>query len=264
MNIPRCFLCSLVAVQVFFVTGCRKSSEPTTATTPQSSPATTPESKERHHRSFMGGVSPLIVSMSPDTIQFHNGHVPVTRFSLTYEIDHPEKVTKAYISVYATGVGEVQRHDVDVQARAQIEFLLDASDFDLGPTVRFRVHCLYGDTDWYVMGSDPTNYFQSTSTREIGGVNPPYIAKHMPGLSGGVPITIASGLIMKTCTAEAQVDSSRVTLQNIAASEKRISALLPFEALEGRPVTLRHLEVKLVVSGPGMPAEDVYNLNFVE
>ncbi len=213
---------------------------------------------------FTGGVSPLIVSMSPDTIQFHDGHVPVTRFSLTYEIDHPEKATKAYISVYATGVGEVQRHDVDVQPRGQIEFLLDASDFDLGPTVRFRVHCPYGDTDWYIMGSDPTTYFQSTSTHEIGGVNPPYIAAHGHALGGGIPITIASAMIMKTCTAEAQVDSSGVDLQNVVASDKRINATLPFEALQGRPVTLRHIEVKLVVNGPGMPAADVYNVNFVE
>jgi len=259
---------TLLAVPMLFMNGCRKNSETNAAATQQAvtaagGPAPT-ASKERHHRMFTGGVSPLIVSMSPDTIQFHNGHVPVTRFSLTYEIDHPEKVTKAYISIYATGVGEVQRFDVDVQQRAQIEFMLDATNFDLGPTVRFRVHCPYGDMDWYIMGSDPTTYFQSTSTREIGGVNPTYIAARGLGLAGGIPITIASGQIMKTCTPEAQVDFSGVDLQNIVAGDKRINAVLPFDALQGRPVTLRHIEVKLVVNGPGMPAADVYNVNFVE
>lgn len=212
---------------------------------------------------FLGGVSPLIVSMSPDTIQFHNGHLPVTHYSLTYEIDHPEKVTKAYISIYAPGIGEVQQFDVDVQPRGQIEFTLNATDFDFGPTVRFRVHCPYGDTGWFIMGSDPMNPLQIASSREIGNVNPAYIAAR-PGLAGGVPITIASGLIMKTCTPEAQVDSSPVDLQNVVAGDKRITALFPLEALDGRPVSLRHLEVKLVVNGPGIPAADVYNLNFEE
>jgi hypothetical protein len=256
-------LFALAAAQILFLGACRKSSEPTPAATPQSSTAT-PGSKERHHGMFIGGVSPLIVSMSPDTVQFHNGHIPVTRFSLTYEIDHPEKTKKAYISVYADGVGEVQQFDVDVQPRGQIEFFLDASNFDFGPTVRFRVHCPYGDSDWYTMGSAPVTSLQSNSTREIAGVNPPYIVRRPPGIAGGVPITIASAMITTTCTPEAQVDSSSVELQNIVASDKRITALLPFDALEGRPVTLRHLQVKLVVNGPGMPAADIYNLNFVE
>lgn len=204
--------------------------------------------------------------MSPDTIRVYDGHPSVARYSLTYEIDNADKATKAYISIYATGVGEVQRFDIDVQPRGQIEFLLDASNFDLGPTVRFRVHCPYGDTDWYNMGSDPMPYSQTMSSREITGVYPPSIATHGLAPTGGIPITISSGLIMKTCTAEAQVDSSSVDLQNIVATDRRINALLPFDALQGRPVTLRHLEVKLVVSGSGarMAAEDIYNLNFVE
>jgi hypothetical protein len=114
------------------------------------------------------------------------------------------------------------------------------------------------------MGSAPVTSLQSNSTREIAGVNPPYTVRRPPGIAGGVPITIASAMITTTCTPEAQVDSSSVDLQNIVASDKRITALLPFDALEGRPVTLRHLQVKLVVNGPGMPAADIYNLNFVE
>lgn len=212
----------------------------------------------------MGGVSPLIVSMSPETIPFHDGHLPVTRYSLTYEIDHPEKVTKAYISIYAPGIGEVQQFDVDVQSRAQIEFMLDASNFDLGPTVRFRVHCPYGDTDWFIMGSDPMNPLQIGTSREIGNVSPSYIAPHGYAPGAGMTILIASGLIMKTCTAEAQVESSNVELQNIVAGDKRLNAVLPLDALQGRPVTMRHLEVKLVVNGPGMPAADIYNLKFEE
>jgi hypothetical protein len=257
------FFLALAAAQILFLSGCRKSSDTAATPTPESSSAAAPAPAERHHRMFLGGVSPLIVSMSPETVQFHDGHIPVTHYSLTYEIDHPEKVTKAYISIYAPGVGQVQQFDVDVQARAQIEFTLNASDFDLGPTVRFRVHCPYGDTDWFIMGSDPMNPLQIASSRQIGNVNPGYIAAR-PGVGYAVPITIASGLIMKTCTPEAQVDSSNVELQNIVAGDKRISAVLPSDALQGRPVTTRHLEVKFVVNGQGMPAADVYNLNFEE
>ena len=74
------------------------------------------------------------------------------RYSLTYEINNSEKASKAYISVYVPGVGEVQRFDVDVLPKATIEFLLDASKVDLGPTVRFRAHCPGNDTNWFVMG----------------------------------------------------------------------------------------------------------------
>jgi len=265
MNWQRQLVCTLVTAQILFFAGCRKSAESSPAPAPQASlEATAPAAKERHHRYFPSGISPLIVSMSPDTIPFHDGHVPVTRYSLTYEIDHPEKASKAYISVNAPGVGEVQRFDVDVQARNQIEFLLDASDFDLGPTVRFRVHCPYGDTDWYTMGSDPTNYMHSQSTRQISGVNPASTPAHNGAYAGGMPIMIGSGLIMKSCTAEAQVDSSSVDLQNVVAVDKRISAFLPYDALGGRPVTVRHLEVHLVVQGTGMAVADIYNLNYQE
>jgi hypothetical protein len=60
------------------------------------------------------------------------------------------------------------------------------------------------------------------------------------------------------------VDGVSVELQNVVASDQRINALLPYDRLQGRPVTVRHLEVNLVVNGPGMPAEDTYNLNYVE
>jgi hypothetical protein len=259
----RLLFCGLAGAQLFLLNACRKSSEPTTTAAPQPTPAA-PAANERHHRMFTGGVSPLIVSMSPETIVVHDGHAPVTRYSLTYEINNSEKATKAYISVYARGVGEVQRFDVDVKPRGQIEFLLDASDIDLGPTVRFRAHCPYGDTDWFVMGSDPIDFQQRMSSREIGNVNPVYWEMRTRALAGGIPITIWGSQFTAACTPEAQVDFSSVDLQNVRVISKQIMGMLPFDALQGRPITVRHLEVNLVVSGPGMPAEDVYNLNYVD
>lgn len=201
--------------------------------------------------------------MSPDTIRVHDGHASVARYQLSYEIKNPEKANKAFISIYAPGVGEVQKFDVDVQPSAQIEFLLDASNYDLGPTVRFRVRCRYGDTEWYVMGSDPPDAWQSQSSRKITGLYPGGIPARGQ-MGGGVPITISGPQFNRNCTPEAQVDFSTVDLQNVVAVDRRITAVLPSESLQGRPVTTRHLEVKLVVNGPGMAVEDIYNLNFVE
>jgi hypothetical protein len=215
---------------------------------------------------FMGGISPLIVSMSPETIPFRDGHVPAVRYSLTYEIDHPEKVTKAYISIYARGVGEVQRFEVDVQPRGQIEFLLDASSFDMGPTVRFRAHCAFGTTDWFTMGGESQVFPQPPSSQEIGNVTPAFVepATGLQHDGAGVPIRIWSAQLTRECTPEAQVDGTTVELHNVVALERQIQALLSYSDLQGRPVVLRHFEVQLVVNGPGMPAADVYNLNFVE
>ena len=211
----------------------------------------------------MSGVSPLIVSMSPETIAVHEGHAPMSRYSLTYEIDHSEKVTKAYISIYARGIGEVQRFDVDVQPRGSIEFLLDASNVDLGATVRFRAHCPGNDTDWFVMGCDPPDP-QNMSSRQIGDVSPNYVQVGRTPRAGGLPVEIWGSQITSACTAEAQVDGASVELQNAVAGDKKIRGLLSYSDLQGRPVVQRRLEVNLVVQGPGMPAEDTYYLKFVD
>ncbi len=233
---------------------------------------------------FGSGVSPLIVSMSPETITVRDGHAPIARYSLTYEITNSERVTKAYISIRADGVGEVQRFDVDVQPRATIEFLLDASNIDLGPTVRFRAHCPYGVTDWFVMGGDALEYPQNMTSREIGSVSPNYVQAGGVPREGGLPVEIWGSQITRECTAEAQVCGSAVELTNVVASDEKIRGLLSYSELQGRPVVLRHLEVSLVAYTPDHrepstqitprgvyttassagTAADVYNLNFVE
>jgi hypothetical protein len=202
--------------------------------------------------------------MSPDTIPVHNGHAPMVRYSLTYEINNTEKATKAQISVYAPGVGELQKFDVDVQPRAQIEFLLDPSAVDLGPTVRFRAHCPGGDTDWYTMGSQPEEVSQHVSGSQIGNVSPSYIQAASGTSDGGVPVTIWGPQIKPGCTPEAQVDGTTVELKNVAVVSKQITGLLLYGDLQGRPVTTRGLEVNLVVYGSGMPAEDTFTLKYAE
>jgi len=257
----------LVAGAILLASACRKSGENSGAATQGANTPTTiapAAPQQRHHGMFMSGVSPLIVSMSPETITVHEGHAPMSRYALTYEIDHSEKVTKAYISIYVRGIGEVQRFAVDVQPRGSIEFLLDASNVDLGATVRFRAHCPGNDTDWFVMGSDPSEYPQNLSSRQIGDVSPNYVQVGRTPRAGGLPVEIWGSQITSACTAEAQVDGASVELQNAVAGDKKIRGLLSYSDLQGRPVVQRRLEVNLVVQGPGMPAEDTYYLKFVD
>jgi hypothetical protein len=270
VKMGRRLLVGLLTLGMSLAIGCGKGSQSGNGDAPRSSGSSTPsaaqsptDQKLRHHRIFTGGVSPLIVSMAPDTIRVHDGHASLARYSLSYEINNSEKATKAMITINAPGLGQIQQIDVDVQPSRQIEFLLDASEMDLGPTVRLRAHCPFGDTDWFVMGSLPQDYPQRMSSQQIGSVNPDYVPRPSPH-GGLLPITIWGGQITANCKPEAQVDFSAVELQNVVATDKRINAGLPYQALEGRPVAVRHLEVNLVVYGPGMPAADVYNLNFVE
>jgi hypothetical protein len=286
MNFRRRLLCGLVAAAVCFVSGCRKTGENSAAAQPAVNAVSAPVAAgppERHHHMFMSGVSPLIVSMSPETITVRDGHAPMTRYSLTYEITNSEKVKKAYISVRAVGVGEVQRFEVDVQPRATIEFLLDASRIDLGPTVRFRANCPNGVTDWFIMGSNSLESQPNLSSRQIGNVSPSYVEMGR-GQAGGLPIEIWGSQITRECTPEAQVDGTAAELANVVAGDKKISGLLSYSDLQGRPVVARHLEVNLVVYSLGYKeptrqvtpmgvyiiassegtAEDTFNLNFVE
>jgi len=206
----------------------------------------------------------LIVSLSPETIPFHDGHAPLGRYSLTYEIDGAEIAKKAYISIDARGVGVLQQFDVDLQPRGKIEFFLDASNIDLGPTVRFRAHCPGNDTDWFLMGSDPLPYPEMTTSSQIGSVLPAYVETSQRPLGGNFPVTIKGAKITKDCTAEAQIDGNTVELKNAVASYQQISGQLAYSDLQGRPISTRHMDVNLVVNGPGTPAEDTYILNFVE
>lgn len=264
LNCKRGACCILFVAGLIFLSGCRKSDESSTTASPApaAAPAPAAPAKPERVQHYYGGLAPFIVSMSPETILVHDGHAPMQRFSLTYEIKEPEKATRAYVSVYVQGVGEVQNFDVDIKPQSQIEFLLDASQADLGPAVRFRIHCASSDSDWYTMGSDPASVPRQSPVRRITSVYPSYIGRGGQG-EGGIPIEIR-GEITRECTPQAQVDGSTVELQNVVVKDREIRGQLLYSDLQGRPVSPRHFEVKLVVEGSGMRLADSYNLNFSE
>jgi hypothetical protein len=264
------WLFASLLLTVSLLAACRKSSDSgATAAAPTQNPAVQVNSasvpapsKERHHALFSRGASPLIVSMSPETITVHEGHAPMQRFSLSYEINDADKASHAYISVYANGVGEVQKFDVDVQPKNQIEFLLDPSQFDFGPTVRVRAHCESGYTEWYTMGSKPPTSFTHSSVRQISSVSPNGVPARSSGDSG-VPLDIR-GVITRDCTPEVQVDGSTQSLENVVVTDSEIRGVLPYSTLQGRPILMRNLQVQLVVEGTGFRNADIYYLDFSE
>jgi hypothetical protein len=132
-------------IAILFAPACRKSSAPSQPSA-ESQPASDASPKQRPHHFFGDGVGPYIASISPETIVVHDGHAPMQKFTLTYEIGNSDKATKAEIQVNVPGIGQVHRSEVPIQPSGQVEFLLDASSFDLGPTVRVRAHCPSGDT----------------------------------------------------------------------------------------------------------------------
>ena len=163
----------------------------------------------------------------------------------------------------------MQRFDVEaqpsgVQSRGEIEFLLDASSRDLGPTVRFRVSCPAGDTDWYPMGILPAGASSQISTPQIGNVTPGYIAAGSSRPAGtGVPVTIWGAHLTRACKPEATVDGTSIELKNVLILNNEIRALLLYSDLQGRPVSARYLSVNLeVTSTTGYICADSFRLNF--
>lgn len=213
---------------------------------------------------FMNGISPLIVSISPETVNIYQGHAIPQRFLVTYEIDNAEKVTKAAISVRAEGLGTLQRFDVAVEPRAQVDFFLSASSFDLGPTVRFRVHCPAGDSDWHTMGILGAPLSPEISAPQIGNVIPRYIATRDSRPAGdGVPVIISGVHFTQGCTPQAKVDETPIELKTLLILDSQIRTFLLYRDLQGRPVSRRYLSVILeVTSTSGGVNADTFPLNF--
>ncbi len=253
---------TMICAALLFTSGCRKSGAPSQPSVETQGTAPVGESaKQRPHRFFDNGVAPYIASISPDTIVVHEGHAPMQKFTLTYEINNSDKATKAEIQVNVPGVGQVQRSDIAVQPSGQIEFLLDASSFDLGPTVRLRAHCTSSDTDWLTLGDDPPDASQRMGPG-VPTVSPLYVDRH--GQAGAVQVSIWSPQITKDCTVEAKVDGQSVELKNVSAIDKQVRGQLSYSDLQGRAVAEHHFEVELVVYGSGMPRADSIQLKFAE
>jgi len=216
---------------------------------------------------FMSGMSLRIVSVSPETVNIYQGHALPQRFLVTYEIDGADKDTKAEISVRSDGVGELQRFEVAVEPHAQVDFLLNASSFDLGPTVRFRVRCPAGDTDWQAMGTEGTPISSQISTPQIGNVHPQYIAtpgSRLRPAGVGLPVNIVGAHFTQECKPEAMVDDTPVELQTLLILDSEIRTFFLYRHLQGRPVSRHYLLVNLIVSSTKERGAygDTFYLNF--
>jgi hypothetical protein len=213
---------------------------------------------------------PRIVSITPQLLEVRNGQATPTRYTVAYEIINPELVTESYIIIYSPGAGEVQRFNVPVQAEGNVEFLLDHTSVDFGPTVRLRVHCPAGDTSWYIFGTAYRTYPDGMPKGVITSVYPRYVsrfdpngAEYMPGSAVELPIG-AGNMITDGCTTEAQVEGRAVELKNTRVMNGQIKTLLLHSDFEQRPIASRYLEVKMIVSGPRGSLEVIKHLDFSE
>ena len=258
-------LASLLIV-VALCASCRKAQSTSPKQTEAQSASSTPGVR---HRLFGSGVSPAIVRVEPDTVPIHDGHIAAQNYAVEYDILGIDKVQRGEIVVYAPGVGRVQAFDISPSAHGTVEFILDNPEFDLGPTVRLRVRCPAGTTDWYTLGTLPMEFNERMqNVFRVANVSPPYIERYkgegVPPAGVGVDVTLWGPQLGRACTPEAEVAGSSVEPHNVYAVDKQVHLLLLRSDLQNRPVSARYLEIQLRLYGPGVAVEDIARLNLRE
>jgi hypothetical protein len=257
----------LCIVALFTLTACH-SSTPAANKSADAQPAL-PSGPVYRHRPYASGVSPAIVSLTPDTVAVRSGHAYFARYTLEYDILGIDKVKGGHILVYAPGVGQIQSIDIQVQQHGTVEFILDPESLDFGPTLRVRAHCPAGTTEWRTLGEPTTQYDpHAADTLAITNLTPEFVARDytQQAAAAAVELTFWGKQISKDCTAEAELDGTTIQLQNPRAMDKQIKALLLRSDLQGRPIASRYFTVSLVLDlNPNqMRVADQANLPFRE
>ena len=191
---------------------------------------------------------------------------------MEYEIEGAALVTQAELTVYAPGIGAVQKMAVSAQDRATVTFDLDSST-DFGPTIAFRARCPGGDTEPYVLGTERTSAADSAGAGlRITSVMPNQINLDRALIAGngelpdgaGIPVTIFGRELTPECKPSATVDGREVELMNVMAQQRQIRSLLLYRDFGGRYVSSRYLEVKLSVRGERFARVNIEHIRFVE
>jgi len=203
-----------------------------------------------------GQILPVIVSVSPETVDVADGQLGGAVFDVTYRVENLDKVEnpKMKLELYASDIGTLASIDVPATSEGAERLVLDSRGHNMGPPIRFRANCPAGTTPWYTLGQDPLPYEQRMSDAlQIANVGPgmiPYPRTEMADQPGAaVKISIFGKRLTPDCTIEAQVNRSPVELKNVYYYDKRFQGLLLRSDFGGSVVTSRYLELKLSLRG---------------
>jgi hypothetical protein len=220
-----------------------------------------------------GEVRPRIISISPDTMSVHDGVGTPGSYSLEYVINEIEKVESGMLQITAPGIGVLAKIPFTPSAEGSITFDIDPSRVDLGPTVAFRARCPEGETEWYTLGARLSDEERSLSGPRITGVSPDRISLtptlmrnegEIPA-GAGVPVTIRGNQLTSDCSLDATVNGGSIELNNLLPDRNGFRGLLLYRDISNREVSARHLEVHLVVDGPGFGSRGpIGYIRFVE
>jgi hypothetical protein len=207
-----------------------------------------------------GEVRPRIISISPDTMSVYDGAGTPGSYSLDYVINEIEKVESGMLQINAPGVGVLAKIPFTPFAEGSVTFDIDPSHMDFGPTVAFRARCPEGETDWYTLGTRLPDEERSLPGPRITSVAPDRISLtralmrnegEIPS-GAGVSVTIFGNQLTSDCSLDATVNGRSIELNNLLPQRNGFRGLLLYRDISNREVSARHLEVHLVVEGPGI------------
>ena len=212
---------------------------------------------------------PNVLSVSPDTITVVDGQLEHEHFDTSYSIDNPSLLKKLELEVYVPGFGIVQRMNVtDTPADDRehtIGLWLEARQFDLGPTVKFRVRCPSGDTDWMSLGHDRAARVQpGGQLPQLTAIAPPHTNRPSGQPGEAVLVTLFGRGFDKDCTPEGTVNGSSLEIAGSYVQEGAVHASIEYSSLGYRVVGERYLEIKLVAYSTGIPVETLAHVTFAE
>ena len=190
--------------------GCRKS--PATApSTPTAFEASSPAAaNERHHGLFTGGVSRLIVSMTPDTIRVHDGDASLATFFAGLR-DQP--LGKSNQSIDLRRCNRVDGDPKGLMSTFSGERRLSSYstrlNLTLVPRYAFALIVHTATPTASSWSSEPLEFPQRSSSREIGNVSPNFVKVRgrVPGC--GVPVMIWGSQFTREWTAEGRWITAR-------------------------------------------------------
>jgi hypothetical protein len=181
-------------------------------------------------------------------------------------VENASTLKKLEIVVRVPGIGSVRRVNVDLpgdDGPHEFSFWMKPEYFDVGPTVKFRLTCPAGDTDWMTLGRDRV-------VREPPNGQPVQLLAVSPDKTQrprqygeAVLVTLFGRGFDKDCKPEGLFNDEPMTVTGYL-QEGAFHAQIAYRSLDFRTVGSRYLEVKLVAHSTSDPVETLTHVAFTE